>query len=89
MTCDNQLLVQAHFDGELDAAASVEVESHLATCAKCREWLGTLQRVRAEIRERVTSRSAPPHLAQAIASALDQADQPADAPRQFSSTKWP
>ena len=89
MTCDNQLLVQAHFDGELDAAASVEVESHLATCAKCREWLGTLQRVRAEIRERVTSRSAPPHLAQAIASALEQADQPADQPRQLSSAKWP
>jgi anti-sigma factor RsiW len=77
MTCDRQLLVQAHFDGELDAAASVEIESHLATCAECREWLGTLQNVRAGIRASVTPRAAPAHLRRAIASALDEADKPA------------
>ena len=83
MTCDRQLLVQAHFDGELDAAASLEIEAHLATCAECREWLGTLQNVRAGIRERVVPRPAPVHLRRAIASALDEADRPAQAGRRI------
>ena len=73
MNCDKKLLVQAYFDGELDAAATLDIEAHITACAGCDEWLRTLQGIRTSIRENVMSRPAPARLASNIAAALDGA----------------
>ena len=39
MECNDSLRVQAYFDGELDASASVDVEQHLKTCSACADLL--------------------------------------------------
>jgi anti-sigma factor RsiW len=86
MSCEKTLLVQASFDGELDAAAAADVEAHLATCAECRVWLETLQGLRAEIRTGAAPRPAPPQLIGAIRSALDEIDK--QSARQRSWLAW-
>jgi anti-sigma factor RsiW len=45
--CSQALLLQADFDGELDAAQSAALQSHLASCAICAPALSRLQRSRA------------------------------------------
>ena len=35
MACDQSLKTQAYLDGELDAAQSLAVETHLESCAEC------------------------------------------------------
>jgi anti-sigma factor RsiW len=44
--CSQTLLLQADFDGELDAAQSAALQSHLAGCAICASALSRLQRSR-------------------------------------------
>jgi anti-sigma factor RsiW len=87
MTCDKQLLVQAYFDGELDAAGAVDVESHLATCAECAAWLGTAQRLRTDIRNGAPLEPAPPRLISAIGAALDREER-LDRPAPRRTTGW-
>src|SRR5262249_1904643 len=45
--CSQRLLLQADFDGELDAAKSAELEAHVVDCAICTAALARLQRSRA------------------------------------------
>jgi len=45
--CSQSLLLQADYDGELDAAQSAALQIHLATCAICGPALSRLQRSRA------------------------------------------
>jgi anti-sigma factor RsiW len=44
--CSQTLLLQADFDGELDAAQSAMLQAHLASCAMCASALSRLQRAR-------------------------------------------
>jgi anti-sigma factor RsiW len=44
--CSQVLLLQADFDGELDAAQSAALQSHLESCAICGSALSKLQRSR-------------------------------------------
>jgi len=46
VSCERALEVQAYVDGELDAAASLAIERHLAGCAECRELRAQLQELR-------------------------------------------
>ena len=49
-SCENLLLVQAEFDGELDAAQSAALVAHRAQCLVCQKATQALQRLRTEIR---------------------------------------
>src|SRR5215831_21017100 len=44
--CSQTLLLQADFDGELDAAQSAALQLHLTSCAICGPALSRLQRSR-------------------------------------------
>ena len=44
--CSQALLLQADFDGELDAAQSAALQTHLESCAICERALSRLQRAR-------------------------------------------
>jgi anti-sigma factor RsiW len=46
-SCDRALLLQADFDGELDAAQSAALAAHSADCAVCRDTAATLAAARA------------------------------------------
>jgi anti-sigma factor RsiW len=48
--CDNVLLVQAEFDGELDAAQAAALTAHRAGCAICQAAQAELLRTRALLR---------------------------------------
>ncbi len=50
MACAEALRVQAYFDGELDAAGTLEVQRHLEGCADCRALLTDLEQLRVAIR---------------------------------------
>lgn len=82
MPCDQELQVQAYFDGEVDAPAALGIERHLAGCATCRALLADLQQTRSAIREQVRYRRAPPELRARITQAL-QRERPAPWRRSF------
>ena len=48
--CERTLLVQADFDGELDAAQAAALQGHLAQCAQCQGVQAQLVRSRALLR---------------------------------------
>ena len=54
MTCERALQTQAYFDGELDAAAALEVEKHIETCADCAAVLKQADSVRRLVREQAS-----------------------------------
>ena len=66
--CDDILLVQAEFDGELDAAEAAAAMRHRETCAVCREAYATLEATRTLMR-RVERFAAPETLRRAVANA--------------------
>jgi anti-sigma factor RsiW len=70
MECNDALRVQAYFDGELDASASVAVEQHLKICSACADLLGTLQATSSAIRGQGAYHRASPALQSAIAKSL-------------------
>jgi anti-sigma factor RsiW len=59
--CSQALLLQADFDGELDAAQSAALQTHLAGCAICGTALSRLQRARSLL-VHAPSRAAPERL---------------------------
>ena len=73
MPCDEALRVQAYFDGELDAAASLDVERHIDSCASCATLLKDLHEMRETMRQAVYYR-APSELRSSLAAALDRED---------------
>jgi len=50
MSCNESLEVQAYFDGELDASATMEIERHLESCLGCASLLVELEASRELIR---------------------------------------
>ena len=59
--CSQGLLLQADFDGELDAAQSAALQAHLADCAICSAALSRLQRSRSLLAD-APRRAAPDKL---------------------------
>jgi anti-sigma factor RsiW len=78
--CAEALQVQAYFDGELDALASLEVERHLAQCPECRALLEELGRSRAALRQELGGLRAPVQLRAAITRMLDAESAPVPQP---------
>ncbi len=50
MACDKALLTQAYLDGELDPAATLEIEAHLEACASCRQLVANITELREGLR---------------------------------------
>jgi anti-sigma factor RsiW len=79
MPCDEALRVHAYFDGELDAAVSLEVEEHVESCSPCAALLKDLQAMHETMRHASYYR-APSHVRAALTEALNREDGP-HAPR--------
>ena len=65
---DQELLLGALVDGELDAANVALVEAHALRCAGCREELDRLEELRSLLDQEGVRHSAPPALAARIAA---------------------
>jgi anti-sigma factor RsiW len=63
--CSQVLLVQAEFDGELDAAEAAALEAHKATCPVCLDASSQLRRAR-DLVSRAPRFTAPPTLREAV-----------------------
>ena len=83
MECENLLLVQAEFDGELDAADSLRAAQHRQSCAECRDAYAQLSATHALLRESAPRYRAPESLRRAIHSGLSITKAP-PAPRRRS-----
>jgi anti-sigma factor RsiW len=71
MECENILLVQAEFDGELDAAEALRAAQHRQNCADCRDAYAQLSATHALLRESAPRHRAPESLHRAIRAGLD------------------
>jgi len=70
MECDNVLLVQAEFDGELDAAEALRAAQHRHGCDACRDAYAQLSATHALVRESAPRYRAPETLRRAIRTGL-------------------
>lgn len=68
--CENLLLVQAEFDGELDAAEAIRAARHRQDCPQCRDAYAQLVATRALLKESATRHQAPESLRRAIVARL-------------------
>ena len=82
--CGNLLLLQAEFDGELDAAQAAALAEHRANCAVCRQNEALLAATHEALR-RATYHRAGPELLRAVATRLAAETPPA---RRRSSMPW-
>jgi anti-sigma factor RsiW len=57
-----RVLLHAYIDGELDAASTVELESHLSTSPPLRQELARLSALQSALQSRATRYSCPPTL---------------------------
>lgn len=74
MACDKALLTQAYLDGELDPAATLEIEAHLEACASCRQLVANITELREGLRAVPRHHPLPAGLEARILIALDDAD---------------
>lgn len=72
MACPDALLVQAYFDGELDASAAVEIERHVEACGECTMLIRSLDAARGAMRQPALYHRASPRLKSQIARVLDR-----------------
>ena len=71
MNCDDaRVLMHAYIDGELDLAAGLELERHLAECPRCASEYAALSAVRARLKEEAFRYEAPAALKEKIRRAL-------------------
>lgn len=80
MECENLLLVQAEFDGELDAAEALRAARHRQDCAQCRDAYAELSATRALLKESGPHYRAPESLRRAIVAGLGAAPSRPQAP---------
>jgi len=62
MTCGKELLVQAYFDGEIEAARVFEIEGHLSSCTDCQERMEADRQLRFGLRKALSYHRAPERL---------------------------
>ena len=87
MSCDlTKRFVPGYLDGELDLARTIEMESHLKSCAECARELESQQALHTAIRRGALAYAAPAALRQRILSSLD--DQVAAAPVERRRDVW-
>jgi len=67
---NNELLLPAYFDGELDLVRNIEFEDHLRTCPLCAQHLSELQAMRSSIQSANLYERAPESLRSRIRAAL-------------------
>lgn len=81
-SCDKILLLQAEFDGELDAAQSVAITGHRQSCSYCHEAWQKLEASRQVLRQEASYHSASEGLRRELLQRLGAAGLavPADAP---------
>jgi anti-sigma factor RsiW len=70
------LQLDAFVDGELDASAQVEVETHLAVCPECRDEAAFTRALKHELRTQMAPPEAPAALRDRVRDALREADAP-------------
>jgi anti-sigma factor RsiW len=70
--CENLLLVQAEFDGELDAAEAARAMHHRASCAVCRVAYAEFEAARALLHADAPYHRAPESLRRAIVAGLGE-----------------
>jgi anti-sigma factor RsiW len=68
---DKLLLLQAHVDGELDAANALAFEAHLRSCTACTEELARIDTVRAMLADADLARATPAALRTRIEALVD------------------
>ena len=85
--CPEPQRLQGYFDGELDAAESAQLESHVHACPHCQAELRRLEVARAALRERFAGVRAPQGLRASIVRALD-AQQPLTRPARAAGAPW-
>jgi len=68
--CENLLLVQAEFDGELDAAEAARAMHHRASCASCRAAYAEFEATRGLLHNEGLYHRAPESLRRAIVAGL-------------------
>ena len=75
MSCDlTKRFVPGYLDGELDLARTIEMETHLKSCAPCARELESQQAMRAALQRSQLAFAAPPALRQQIRSSLFASD---------------
>jgi anti-sigma factor RsiW len=88
MECENVLLVQAEFDGELDAADSLRAAQHRQSCAECRDAYAQLSATHALLRESAPRYPAPESLRRAIRAGLGVTRNAATLPATPARRRW-
>lgn len=73
-------LVHRYNDGEVGHATAAEIDSHVETCAACRQLYGRHRALQRMVRHSATRYTAPPDLAERIGAALHTAPAAAPAP---------
>lgn len=87
MNCaESEVLVHALLDGELDAGHAREVETHVATCATCRDKLTAFRAMRAAMAEARLKEIAPASLRGRIEASLSSPQPSTDGADRF--TPW-
>jgi anti-sigma factor RsiW len=81
--CENLLLVQAEFDGELDAAEAARAVHHRESCAVCRTAYAEFEVTRTLLRNEAPYYRAPESLRRALVAGLA-----AKAPQRQRRTTW-
>lgn len=85
--CSQVLLLQAEFDGELDAAEAAALEVHKATCPRCAGATLQLQQAR-KVVSRVPQFTAPPKLRDEVVRRLRSANDDARSPRRLAKVRY-
>jgi anti-sigma factor RsiW len=88
MECESLLLVQAEFDGELDAADALRAAQHRQTCAECRDAYAQLSATHALMRESAPRYQAPESLRRAIRAGLNVTSHAATPPPPRPARSW-
>jgi anti-sigma factor RsiW len=89
--CDMALLVQADFDGELDAAQAASLAAHREACPICRATYLELRQLRDRFRSEVTDHRPSAALREAVIQRLAAAAPPTGTaePRPARARAWP
>ncbi|HEY1505510.1 MAG TPA: anti-sigma factor, partial [Stellaceae bacterium] len=87
MECENVLLVQAEFDGELDAADALRAARHRQGCAECRDAYAQLSATHELMRESAQRYKAPESLRRVLSAGLTVTHK-APAPKPRAARSW-